>query len=169
MNEFILNGTKVDLIPAGFSVGGFFTQAGGNINGDTLNRVVSGSKYQSSRFGILAPAGKDPVGFSQGEQTRVADMPLTGTDVKYSGDYAVYKIQDKTFGETGTIDVTVNFADKKLSIKPDNHVTMNGNITGNAFTFDDGKGKGQFYGSQAAELGGVHKNDKYITAFGAKK
>ncbi len=169
INKFVLDGQEIDLIPNGFTVGGIHKQVGSSINGDTLDRAVSGTRYQVSRFGIIAPAGKDAFAFSQGMHTAVGDLP-SGTAVKYKGDYVAYSLKNKTFLNNGTFDATVNFADKTLKLKPD-HDDSDGlpaHITGNTFTFDDGKGKGRFYGSQAAELGGVYQDDQ-IVAFGGKK
>ncbi|MDG6882775.1 Transferrin binding protein-like solute binding protein [Phocoenobacter uteri] len=175
INQFVLNGKTVNLMPQGMNPGGFFMNNGGNIFGDTLTKAVSGRKYTETRFGILVPDDADLVAFSQGTVTVLDDMPTANVETKYSGDFVNYDKNKKSFNN-GTVDVGVNFALKNIKIDTfDDQTgkklgdTMTGSITGNQFTFDSGKGKGQFYGSQAAELSGIHKDGNVVTSFGAKK
>ncbi|MDP8099134.1 transferrin-binding protein-like solute binding protein [Pasteurella atlantica] len=172
INKFELNGKTIMLMPNGFNVARFLTNSGGSFNGDTLTKSVSGTKYAETRFGILAPDNADVIGFSQGKVTAVKDMPTKNAVVKYLGDFVVY--ENKEF-ETGTVDIDVNFGLKNIKIDAfadgsDKVIkTAKGTISGNQFTVDSGKGKGQFYGSKAAELSGVYKDGDIVASFGAKK
>ncbi|MDP8171684.1 transferrin-binding protein-like solute binding protein [Pasteurella skyensis] len=171
INQFVLNGTEITLVPSNVSITGMIINNRGIFYGDTLTKAASGTKYSYFRFGILVPENSDMLGFSQGELTTLDDMPVSNTDVKYIGDFVNYDAGLQEFTR-GDMDINVNFYNKTLTIEQSSeqlNKTMKGDITGNTFTFDSGKGKGQFYGSQAAEMGGVHKDHNTVTSFGAKK
>ncbi len=175
LNEFVLDGKDIKLIPSIISVEEIFTNVGGNINGDTLTKAVSGTKYKYARFGVLVPEGKDALSFAQGVETAVSDMP-TEDGIKYAGDAITYdKGTPKTF-EKGKLTAIANFKQHKLIANPEkSDKALIATIDGNKFSFEKtdgegaGKGSGKFYGPQAAELSGTYVGKKHTTAFGAKR
>ncbi len=170
MNKFTLNGKTIELIPSFIHSGGFYKTQDKN-----SARNISGNKYKETRFGVLIPDyNEEPIAISQGNVTPVDNMPKN-IQVKYLGDFVNYSKNKKRF-ETGSIDVNVDFGTKEIEVDvfDNKHIekygdTMTGKVSGNQFTFDEGKGHGTFYGSQASELSGVHKSENSVTVFGAKK
>lgn len=175
LNEFILDGKKIDLMPAGLSAGTIFTNDGGNINGDTLTKTVSGTKFKYTRFGILRAEGKDPLSFAQGVETKVSDMP-TQDGIEYKGHAVTYKIGKDKFEKPGEFKAIAYFGKRhELIVNPDKgEKKLTAKIKGNSFSFvdhkDKGKGTGKFYGPQAAEFSGTYvEKGHHTTAFGAKR
>lgn len=153
---------------------GFFdvTRIPSGVNGDDLPRIISGTKY-TSRFGLIGN-GNSGIAFSQGNAT--ANMPVSGT-ANYAGDYLGYNHVTNLVGK-GTLQATVNFGSKSITITASNDDAGSlggiyvGDIEGNTFDVEGHniKGKGQFYGNNAAEFGGTFSNNNdYSAAFGAKK
>ncbi len=172
LNKFVLDGKEIDLIPAGFNIGGIFTNNGGNINGDTLTKAVSGTKYKYARFGVLRPEGKDPVVFAQGVETAVNDIPKED-GIEYKGDTITYDIGETNF-EKGEFTAVANFNKHEFIVHPNNDKKkLVAIIDKNSFIFKndkgEGKGIGKFYGPQAAEMAGTYVDVSHTTAFGGKK
>lgn len=176
LNRFTIDGMTINLAPAGMQSSGFLQlQSATGVNGDNVQRFVSGTKYSQTRFGLLTKTGSDDViAFSQGNPT--ADMPVTGT-ANYAGDYIGIHHPTGNIG-TGTVTATVDFAAKTINgvSSTDSNgvegVTLAGQIRGNTFSAQGGPltAKGQFYGEGASELSGSYNNNGFYTAaFGAKK
>ncbi len=168
INKFELKGQTIDLIPDDWNKAGFFT----NQDNNSLIKSVSGNKYNETRFGILVPNNTNPIAFAQGNVTPINDMPTKNIIVEYLGDYVSYNQDLKEF-DYGNISIDVNFGLKDMTLSSinehGNKEDFKGVIIGNQFTFDNGRGKGQFYGSQASELSGTLQNEEGVTSFGAKK
>ncbi len=170
MNKLVLDGKTIELVPSFMRSKGFY-----RIQDRTSARAISGNKYKETRFGILVPDyNAKPVAISQGNVTSINDMPTQDIVVTYLGDFVGYNKDKKSF-EEGEVKVDINFALKDMTINAFKNNErlgfMKGKVVGNQFTFgsEKGQGKGQFYGSQAAELSGYHEGKHSVISFGAKK
>ncbi len=179
LNKFVIDGKTITLAPGGISSGGFMKLNSTNgVNGDKVQRFISGTKYSQTKFGVLTKTGSDKiVAFSQG--TPASSLPEED-GIKYKGDYIGYDHAKGLVGD-GTLEMTVNFKTHtaKGSFTEDSNGFLGGELSGGTvnknklYLKDKAKGveiKAQFYGKGATELGGVyyHKN-QYTAAFGAKK
>lgn len=161
VNQVVVNGQAVDFIPRGFQVGTL------NINANNMARVGGSSNLAYTRYGYVRENTKgEAFLFAQGTPT--TNMPTTGT--------ATYKGNGVHFANGNSNNVIANFnvdyGNKKLTGTVGD-TALTGAITGNTFSGTN-KGistKGQFYGANAAELGGTYRNaDGSIAgAYGAKK
>ncbi|MFL1731392.1 transferrin-binding protein-like solute binding protein [Moraxella oculi] len=160
-NKVVVNGQAVDFIPNGFSVRTL------NLTASNMARVGGGSNLAYTRYGYVRE-GKtgEAYLFAQGNPT--TKMPTTGT--------ATYTGQGVHFenGANSNVNASfqVNYGDKNLSGTVGN-VSLKAIITGNTFAGNQGgiSTKGQFYGANAAELGGTYRNadGSVAGAYGAKK
>lgn len=174
LNKFTINGQTIALVPPGVSAPGLYRATMG-INGDNISRVIGGSRFKHSRFGLLYPrSGTELTVFSQGIATK--DMPNTGA-ANYVGQYVGYDYTNNR-DTYGAFTAAVNFGTKtvRATFDADNRGTTpdtfhNIPITGNTFNAHGVDGK--FYGPQATEMGGVYSGTRsgknYTAAFGAVK
>lgn len=174
----VVNGQAITYTPSFMSSGKTFNINNSSINGVTISRVGGGDKQlQYTRYGYVKEGSNAPFLFAQGQLT--ADMPKTGSAI-YQGNAAHVEngkvsIKDATFN--------VDYATGAISgqVRPQGKVTtdviLSAKISGNSFSGSVGTGlnkvttTGQFYGPQAAEMGGVYQNERgnISGAFGAKK
>lgn len=170
-NIVVVNGQNITFMPAN-TTGAIIT-----INSPNLTRIGGGSQLQYTRYGYVKEGSNSPFLFAQGHLT--SDMPKTGSAI-YQGNAAhvengMVNIKDVTFD--------VNYAKGEISgqVRPQGKATtdviLSAKISGNSFSGSVGTGlnkvttTGQFYGPQAAEMGGVYQNERgnMSGAFGAKK
>lgn len=175
-NIVVVNGQKITFIPQ---------NSGVNITSNTINitdsssvRMGSGSNLQYTRYGYVKE-GQNSFLFAQGQKT--ADMPTSG-EATYNG--------NATHIRNGEVklyvaEFKVNYANKQLSgqIRDSTNTAnptvanLSATINGNTFSGISGSGvstfttTGNFYGPNAAEMGGTYKNSigNISGAFGAKK
>lgn len=158
---------------------GVFTKlnAGTIINGQKINgpTVISGTKFNNVKVGYV-----DGYVFHQGNPTAETNMPTTGK-ATYSVDGVYVKNGVATTSQGANL--TADFGNKTLSgtvfAAKDGIADVKTEFTGiegNEFygsVKQDGAGgatlKGQFYGSDASEIGGVFFSEAYSGAFGGKK
>lgn len=126
------------------------------------------SEFRNMRFGI-ANVGSDSHLFVQGYLT-----PTDGVQVGRNGEHYPMPREGKVLYEKGyalygkdgsyqqlTAEVEANFSDKKIGVKlkegDTEKLAFNGVIEGNSFSGKTNgvESKGAFYGSRAAEVGGV--------------
>lgn len=153
--------------------GGFTILNGQNINGKSYKTfIVSGYKYPNSKFGYITEGNEDYI-FSHGALT--TNMPTSGR-VKYDGDAIIARAGAVT---TGDADFVADFGAKTLTGKIDDSkgfafspVHIHATINGNSFITGAGpvNAGGNFYGPNAAELGGVFNDasQELSGSFGAK-
>ncbi len=149
LNSIVVRGTKIAL---GTSDGDFYRD-------ESKLQVISGNKYQHMRFGVQDSDGhQNFFVFAQGKATKT--MPTFGTAI-YKGDaIGNYKSADDDF-TTGKSRLEVNFGQSKsvhgtLSNWENSKmptITFNATIHNNRFSGDGAKG--QFFGPNATEVGGV--------------
>lgn len=161
VNKVVVNGQAVDFIPTGFNVGTL------NLTANNMARLGGSSSLAYTRYGYVRQSTNgEAYLFAQGTPT--ATMPTTGT--------ATYKGNGVHFanGSNNIVPASFNvdYGNKKLAGTVGN-TTLTGTITGNTFAGTN-KGistKGQFYGANAAELGGTYRNadGSVAGAYGAKK
>lgn len=136
--------------------------------------TVSGTKFNNVKFGYV-----DGYVFHQGNPTAETNMPTTGK-ATYNVD-SVY-VKNEVVTTSKGANLTADFGNKTLSGTV--FAAKNGiaevktdftSIEGNEFygsVKQDGAGgatlKGQFYGSNASEIGGVFFSEAYSGAFGGK-
>lgn len=168
INKITINGTTVDILPAGIHSGGLV-----ELNADTMQRAVGGN-LSYARWGYLKDSRM--VGghlVAQGQET--AQMPATGT-ARYSG-LAVHIARGGTPVQ-GTSQFTVDYGAKTVSgsITPQGGaaIGLNAAISGNRFEGYSSNGEvhtaGGFYGANAAEMAGVYgSSGRFSGAFGAAK
>ncbi|MDO4222876.1 MAG: transferrin-binding protein-like solute binding protein [Acinetobacter sp.] len=170
INTVVVDGTSIQLYPTG-------------ISSNTLSMIDSQSTRKGgssnltyTRYGYIKNGTSDPILFAQGELTK--DMPTTGSAI-YTGKAIHVSNGTETFKD---VVFDVNFANKQISgqIRPEGSsvadVALSATINGNEFA---GKTSGtngftttgKFYGTNAAEIGGVYRNatGNISGAFGAKK
>lgn len=149
---------------------------GVNVDGRSYGTfAVSGSRYTDSKFGYINDGAKDYI-FSQGVPT--ATMPDTGL-VSYRGEAVI--AHNGAVGLADS-DFLADFGLKRLMGRiipgdginlPLNQISIYADITGNTFKDTGGwvKARGQFYGYNGVELGGIfHDTDQNITgSFGARR
>lgn len=157
----------------GFVSGNLTILSGSNINGKSYKTfIVSGYKYPNSKFGYITEGNEDYI-FSHGALT--TNMPTSGR-VKYDGDAIIARAGITT---TGDADFVADFGAKTLTGKIDdskgfafNPVHIHATISGNSFITGAGpvNAGGNFYGPNAAELGGVFNDasQELSGSFGAK-
>lgn len=169
-----VNGKQIAAQIPGIYSGGFTIMSGSKINGKSYKTfVVSGSKFANSKFGYITEGNEDYI-FSHGAFT--ANMPTTGR-VKYDGDAIIGRAGAVT---TGDADFVADFGAKTLTGKIERDgkgfafspIHINATINGNGFATGAGPvtAGGNFYGPNAAELGGVFRdaNQQLSGSFGAK-
>ena len=146
-----------------------------------LNSTAKYSSYM--RFGIagdwvgtgaLGADNWDNQAFAYGSVTPVADMPTTGT-ATYKGfafvGHPVFAFEAK---DSMGASFNVNFGSKKITGDIDmgsgQKINLAGDISGASFSGTSGNTemRGNFFGPQAAELGGVFSG-ALSGSFGAKK
>lgn len=188
LNNIVVNGKSVDLVPAGLSGRWIVTS-----DSQAERQVYTGLSY--TRFGLYTDKSQSQSGtydinlFAHGQLTEASKVPTTGT-ATYMG-YAIYA-DDKTSDmdalklqngwARGDAKFDVNYGEKTISgqiSSPEKHfnaVDLKGTIAGNGFngTHNDVQMSGHFFGANAEELGGTfHKGTKdkpdFLGAFGAKK
>ena len=137
--------------------------------------TVSGTKFNNVKFGYV-----DGYVFHQGNPTAETNMPTTGK-ATYNVD-SVY-VKNEVVTTSKGANLTADFGNKTLSgtvFAAKNGIaevkTEFTGIEGNKFdgsVKQDGAGgatlKGQFYGPDASEIGGVFFSSDYSGAFGGKK
>lgn len=173
----VVEGKTLPVAHSGIQSGGFTKlNAGTIINGQKINgpTVISGTKFNNVKFGYV-----DGYVFHQGNPTAEANMPTTGK-ATYSVDGVYVKNGVATTSQGANL--TADFGDKTLSgtvfAAKDGIADVKTDFTGiegNEFhgsVKQDGAGgatlKGQFYGSDASEIGGVFFSEAYSGAFGGK-
>ena len=172
-NKVVVNGTTLDFIPAGFSVGTI------DLRASNMTRIGSGNSLAYTRFGLISDsqAGNVSQLFAQGQAT--TNMPKSGS-ARYTGK-AVHVINGSPQDTDGYATFNVNYGDKTITgivTAASYNTHLAGTINGNGFagTKSQGNGmdvtmSGHFYGSDAKELGGVYHNGDHSIqgAFGASK
>lgn len=137
--------------------------------------TVSGTKFNNVKFGYV-----DGYVFHQGNPTAETNMPTTGK-ATYNVD-SVY-VKNEVVTTSKGANLTADFGNKTLSgtvfAAKDGIADVKTEFTGiegNEFygsVKQDGAGgatlRGQFYGSDASEIGGVFFSSDYSGAFGGKK
>ena len=171
-----VGGKQIPLQLPGIYSGGM-THIQGNITGLNTNAKlfsVSGSKYQSSKFGYISQDGSDYI-FSQGQRT--ANMPSSGR-ANYVGDATMGRSGEAVLGYSH---FTADFGNKTLegSITPERgsnlkSLDISATISGNGFSTANNaavSSSGNFYGNNAAELGGIFtdSSQNIAGAFGGHK
>lgn len=173
----VVDGKTLPVAYSGFQSGGFTVFKNATIiNGQKVNGfAVSGTKFNNVKFGYV-----DGYVFHQGNPTAETNMPTTGK-ATYSVD-GVY-VKDGVVTTSQGANLTADFGNKTLSgtvfAAKDGIADVKTEFTGiegNEFygsVKQDGAGgatlKGQFYGSDASEIGGVFFSGDYSGAFGGKK
>ena len=160
LNKVTIDGTEVTLSQPGISAGTFTT-----ISNNTKETIASGRALSYSRIGAYRDVndaqGRNP-SFTVvvGSVTPTAQVPTSG-QATYDGLSLVSIVGGGAFSK-GTSNFNVDFGSKKImgTVKADSGVTivpLEGKIDGASFsgTKDGVNMSGQFYGPQAAELGGV--------------
>ncbi len=174
INTVTINGTSVELLPADYNGKEFYKYMGDD--GKPL-MIISGLSYQYSRFGAI---DDDIWGvFAHGEPTEVMPDAITHPGISfYKGDAVgvIEGISTKGF-VAGSSYFYVDFALKTVhggvdGWEANDMPSLEFDATINGNTFEGGGAKGQFFGPNAAELGGVlntKHNGKIVGAsFGAK-
>ncbi|EEF15530.1 hypothetical protein AM202_0736 [Actinobacillus minor 202] len=172
----VVDGKTLPIAYPGIQSGGFTVLNAATINGQKVNGfAVSGTKFNNVKFGYV-----DGYVFHQGNPTAEDNMPTTGK-ATYSVD-GVY-VKDGVITTSQGANLTADFGNKTLSgtvfAAKDGIADVKTEFTGiegNEFygsVKQDGAGgatlKGQFYGSDASEIGGVFFSSDYSGAFGGKK
>lgn len=151
-------------------------ELGQNIHTDNLTLLTSKNYFNHVKVGLIDTITPDQqIGFYQGNQTALANMPTTGK-ITYAGiaQYGCDVCDD--FNATAKIDV--DFANKTLvgvlaDSNGQNRHSIKANIYGNTFSgnYDNYVTQGAFFGNNAEELAGIFTNDSkgVAGAFGAKR
>lgn len=173
----VVDGKTLPVAYSGFhQSGGFTVLNAATINGQKVNGfAVSGTKFNNVKFGYV-----DGYVFQQGNPTAETNMPTTG-QATYSVDGVYVKNGVATTSQGANL--TADFGNKTLSgtvfAATDGIADVKTEFTGiegNEFygsVKQDGAGgatlKGQFYGPDASEIGGIFFSGDYSGAFGGKK
>lgn len=173
----VVDGKTLPVAYSGFhQSGGFTVLNAATINGQKVNGfAVSGTKFNNVKFGYV-----DGYVFHQGNPTAETNMPTTGK-ATYSVD-GVY-VKNEVVTTSKGANLTADFGNKTLSgtvfAATDGIADVKTEFTGiegNEFygsVKQDGAGgatlRGQFYGSDASEIGGIFFSGDYSGAFGGKK
>lgn len=172
----VVDGKTLPVAHSGIQSGGFTVLNAATINGQKVNGfAVSGTKFNNVKFGYV-----DGYVFHQGNPTAEANMPTTGK-ATYSVDGVYVKNGVATTSQGANL--TADFGNKTLSgtvfAAKDGIADVKTEFTGiegNEFygsVKQDGAGgatlKGQFYESNASEIGGIFFSEAYSGAFGGKK
>lgn len=183
LNSINIEGVDISLIPNGISSNGFYEE-----ETSSSYKLVSGNKYNYLRFGIYTAddlnnestgTDDDIFGvFAQGFATE--NMPTSGTAV-YKGD-AIAATENTIFWTKGVANINVDFGSAKsvsgtLSGWEDtamDSINFDADIRGSRFSsIGSTMVNGQFYGADAAEIGGVittsQDGEAVAAAFGATK
>ncbi|MDD0824306.1 transferrin-binding protein-like solute binding protein [Mannheimia sp. AT1] len=165
----IIEGNRpIPVITSDSDSGSFTSFVGTEIEGINFDQFfISGSKFANLKFGHSYGYV-----FAQGQVTPVSEMPTTKT--------AIYSV-DSVFVEKGKSSTSehnllnVDFANKTITGQVAKDVNITGSINGNAFEGkaiyhrDSASLKGNFYGSEATEIGGAYYSSSFAGAFGGKK
>ncbi|WP_273392269.1 transferrin-binding protein-like solute binding protein [Actinobacillus porcinus] len=172
----VVDGKTLPIAYPGIQSGGFTVLNAATINGQKVNGfAVSGTKFNNVKFGYV-----DGYVFHQGNPTAETNMPTTGK-ATYSVDGVYVKNGVATTSQGANL--TADFGNKTLSgtvfAAKDGIADVKTEFTGiegNEFygsVKQDGAGgatlKGQFYGLDASEIGGVFFSSDYSGAFGGEK
>ena len=180
LNSIVLDGTTITLARPGISAGRFT-----DITESTRHTIASGTFLSYSRFGSYQNTndehGRNAVyTFAIGSVTPTAQVPTTGSAV-YNGLAVDSAVGGGAF-ERGTSRFDVDFGAKTINgtINAASHqIPLAGTINGASFagTKNGINMSGNFYGPNAAELGGVYNGSiteqgntvKHMGSFGAKQ
>ena len=146
-----------------------------------LNTTDKYSSYM--RFGIAGDydytttLGReiwDNEAFAYGSVTSAAEMPTTGTATYKGFAFVGHPVLAFAAGNNMGASFNVNFGSKKITgdidMGQNQHIKLSGDISGASFsgTNNGTEMRGNFFGPQAAELGGVFSG-LLSGSFGAKK
>ena len=180
LNSIVLDGTTITLARPGISAGRFT-----DITENTRHTIASGTFLSYSRFGSYQNTndehGRNAVyTFAIGSVTPTAQVPTTGSAV-YNGLAVDSAVGGGAF-QQGTSRFDVDFGAKTINgtINAASHqIPLAGTINGASFagTKNGINMSGNFYGPNAAELGGVYNGSiteqgntvKHMGSFGAKR
>ena len=176
-----VEGKSFNIVPTGWAASEVL-----KITSNNVTRLVSGTKYQNVRWGLISQEGLNNHYLLAYGINPTTNMPATG-QATYVGN-GVHSYASNGGGidtyHLSNAKFNVNFADKSLegSITPaDNEpfgnvdeIKLSAKIDGNQFSGKTAEGTetgGRFYGFGASELSGSYVNPKatQIGVFGAQK
>lgn len=180
-NQVTVNGVKVNLAGNyGYSINsgkertyGYGISSGTGNGGELKGITAIHTSYSTPNvvYGILR-TDMGYASFYNGKETAVAQIPASGK-VDYVGQYlSDTRDSVNVTHAQGTVIFSADFGSKKLTGAISDKFQLEANIKGNKFESAAGAAtsvKGGFFGTNAAQIGGVFQNGDTVGAFGAQK